>query len=65
MIRWLYQPDRRLTKHEEHSQAIDRTCLLCGGKLLRLAEREPFRPYTWKPCGYVCGSCNTVYVDNG
>jgi len=65
MVQWLFQADRRLTRHEQDSQPIDRTCLACGGYLLRLAERERARPYKWVPCGYVCGGCNAVYLQVG
>lgn len=65
MKTWLYAADRRLTVAEQNSQPRDKTCLLCGGRLLRLAERETYRPYQWVPTGYVCSACNGVYLEIG
>jgi hypothetical protein len=62
MPMYRYVADRRLTAGEARSQPIDKTCLECGGRLLRLAERETFRPYKWCPSGYVCAKCNAVYI---
>jgi hypothetical protein len=63
MVTWLYQADRRLTPAEQRSQPIDRTCLLCGGVLLRLAEREPDGKYRWRPNGRICATCNAMYLE--
>lgn len=65
MVVWSYTADRRLSQAETRSQPKDKTCLFCGGVLLRLAEREAFRPYRWRPCGYVCGKCNAVFCEIG
>ncbi len=65
MVMWWYLPDRRLTAAEAKSQPKDKTCLACGGRLLRLAERESRFPYHWFPCGYVCSSCNNMFVEIG
>ncbi len=65
MVMWVFAADRRLTKAESDSQPRDKTCLGCGGRLLRTAERETHRPYRWCPSGYICSKCNTVYVEVG
>lgn len=65
MVVWSFVADRRLRKAETDSQPKDKTCLFCAGALLRLAEREPFKPYHWKPCGFICSVCNAVFVEVG
>jgi uncharacterized protein with PIN domain len=62
MPMYRYVADRRLTAGESRSQPKDKTCLECGGRLLRLAERESTRPYHWFPSGYVCSHCNAVFI---
>jgi hypothetical protein len=60
---WLYSADRRLTPAEARSQPIEKTCLLCGGVLLRLAERTLAPDYRWKPNGRICATCNAMYLE--
>ena len=40
----------------------DHACPLCYAKLQRLAWRELLPPYHWQPFGYICSTCNAVYV---
>jgi uncharacterized protein with PIN domain len=62
MVMWRFLADHRLTKAQADSQPRDKTCMECGARLLRLAERESHRPYRWLPSGYVCTKCNAVYL---
>lgn len=63
MVTWLFQPDRRLSAGEARSQPKDKTCVLCGGLLLRLADRQKSPPYRWRPVGFICDMCNGVYLE--
>ena len=65
MPMYRYLADSRLTKAQADSQPKDKTCMECGGRLLRLAERETHRPYRWCPSGWVCSKCNAVYIEVG
>lgn len=40
----------------------ERNCPLCYHKLQRLAWRDLLPPYHWQPFGYICSTCNAVYV---
>jgi hypothetical protein len=57
----LYTAEKPLKASERAQVEIDRSCIVCGSHLLRLAEREQWHPYHWMPCGYVCSSCNRVF----
>jgi hypothetical protein len=62
MVMWVYLPDRRVKLKElERVQKI-KECLACGAKLLRIAERAPDYPYAWLPNGFICSSCNAMYM---
>jgi len=65
MPMYRYVADRRLSPAESREQPKLKVCLECGGRLLRLAERETFRPYRWFPSGYVCSKCNAVFIKVG
>jgi uncharacterized protein with PIN domain len=62
VVTWKYIEDRRLSPAEARSQPKDKRCVMCGGVLLRLAEREATKPYHWIPCGWVCANCNIPYM---
>lgn len=41
-----------------------RGCPYCAdGQARRVAERELTAPYTWRPIGYRCNMCGTVWLD--
>jgi hypothetical protein len=64
MAMWAYVPDRKLTKRqiETLSERGSRSCFACGGKLLRVAEREAAFPYHWLPNGWICSHCNAMWM---
>jgi len=59
---WMYTQFRRLTPREMREMPKQKTCLVCGGALLRTAERATSFPYPWLPNGYVCSKCNVGYL---
>jgi len=63
MVTWLFQPERKLRTDEARSQPKDKTCVVCGGWLLRLAARQSAAPYRWQPVGYICDLCNATYLE--
>ena len=64
MPMWQYLADKKLTIPQLLLLEQDRKCRACAAHLLRLAEREAEWPYHWKPFGYRCSKCNTMYAGN-
>lgn len=62
MVMWLYVPERRIKSGELAKVQLQRSCLVCAGKLARLSERAPAPHYQWVPNGYICTKCNLCYM---
>lgn len=65
MTTYVYTSERRMTAYEARSVNQERVCPICGVRLARIAERELFYPWRWKPSGRVCTSCNAMYMEFG
>ncbi len=59
---WLYAAIKRLTVKQMADLPHVKKCLLCEGRLGRLAERQLVFPYVWVPTGWICTMCNTCYM---
>jgi hypothetical protein len=62
MVMWMFEGIRRIKVSELLGIQKQRSCVLCQGYLLRLAERGADPPYPWIPNGYICSKCNTMYM---
>jgi ribosomal protein L40E len=62
VVMWVYVPERRMRKAEAEAMPKAKECLACGSLVLRLAERRPEPPYQWIPNGYICSSCNAMFM---
>ena len=58
-----FLPDKRVAAANVKNLVVDRTCFDCNAFLLRVAERDRRHPYHWKPRGYICSKCNTMYLE--
>jgi hypothetical protein len=60
---WLATADTKVTPMRNALHVLqEHLCVVCDSPLERLARRDRTFPYHWQPFGWVCSSCNAMYM---
>lgn len=63
MTWYQFLSDRKLKSGEAKQFEYRKPLCMCGGSLLRVAERDGKWPYHWKPWGWHCNSCGSLWLE--